>query len=67
MEIKTETKQEFNLDRRALDRSLSEILSEMLKLARGFFLKRKLDACDRQDVGFLQRIGAKRHHPFPVP
>ena len=47
MEIKTETTQEFNLGRKALARPLSEILSEAFKLFRGFFIKRRLDACGR--------------------
>lgn len=45
MEIKTETNQEFKLDKKAWDRTPAEIFSEAFKLFRGLLLKRRLDAC----------------------
>jgi len=45
MEVKLNEKKDFKIDKMAFNRSLSEIVSEAVKLARGLWMRLKFDSC----------------------
>ena len=52
MEVKINDNKQFKIDKRAFDRSCTEIFSEILKLLRGLFLGMRFKSCGR-----LLRVG----------